>query len=114
MERPAARPPDTIAAIATAPGRGGIGVVRVSGSSLGEFALALTGRTPRPRIATLARFRDADGEPIDEGVLLYFPAPASFTVTPRAPRGELVLPAASVAVAVMACRPSARGLVVML
>jgi tRNA modification GTPase len=79
VERPAARPPDTIAAIATAPGRGGIGVVRVSGSGLGEFALALTGRTPRPRIATLARFRDADGEPIDEGVLLYFPAPASFT-----------------------------------
>jgi tRNA modification GTPase len=79
VERPAARPPDTIAAIATAPGRGGIGVVRVSGSGLGEFALTLTGRTPRPRIATLARFRDADGEAIDEGVLLYFPAPASFT-----------------------------------
>jgi len=75
----AARPPDTIVAIATAPGRGGIGVVRVSGAGLAAFARALTGREPRPRLATLARFRDADGEAIDEGVLLYFPAPASFT-----------------------------------
>src|SRR5690606_19618875 len=70
---------DTIVAIATAPGRGGIGVVRVSGADLATFARTLTGREPKPRLATLARFRDADGEAIDEGVLLHFPAPASFT-----------------------------------
>jgi len=76
---PAARPTDTIAAIATAPGRGGIGVVRVSGPALGEFARALSGRAPRPRLASFARFLDARGEAIDEGLLLYFAAPASFT-----------------------------------
>lgn len=77
MARP--RPADTIAAIATAPGRGGIGVVRVSGSNLGTLALALAGRPPKPRHAGLVRFRDAAGREIDEGLLLYFPAPASFT-----------------------------------
>lgn len=79
MQSPAPRPPEAIAAIATAPGRGGIGVVRVSGSGLAEFARELTGRTPVPRQAAFARFRDGAGEPIDEGILLYFPAPASFT-----------------------------------
>lgn len=79
MASQAARPPDTIAAIATAPGRGGIGVVRVSGTALGGFAHALTGRQPRPRIASFARFLDGAGEALDEGLLLYFPAPASFT-----------------------------------
>lgn len=79
MQNPAARPRDTIAAIATAPGRGGIGVVRVSGSGLLPFAGALCGREPAPRVATFARFRDAQGEVIDEGLVLYFPAPASFT-----------------------------------
>jgi tRNA modification GTPase len=70
---------DTIAAIATAPGRGGIGVVRVSGVRLIDFAAALTGVLPPPRRATLTSFRDAFGEPIDEGIVLYFPAPHSFT-----------------------------------
>ena len=79
MQNPAARPPDTIAAIATAPGRGGIGVVRVSGAGLGAFALALCGRAPRPRTAHFTRFLDEHERPIDEGVLLYFAAPASFT-----------------------------------
>ncbi len=79
MQSPAPRPPDTIAAIATAPGRGGIGVVRVSGSGLADFARSLCGREPRARTAVLTRFRDADGAAIDEGILLYFPAPASFT-----------------------------------
>ena len=69
----------TIAAIATAPGRGGVGVIRVSGSDLLEFARALTGKTPRPRHALLADFRDAGGQAIDTGLLLYFPGPASFT-----------------------------------
>ena len=70
---------DTIAAIATAPGRGGVGVIRISGSNLLPFALALTGKTPRPRHATLADFRAADGSTIDSGLLLHFPDPHSFT-----------------------------------
>ena len=79
MDRPVARPPDAIAAIATAPGRGGIGVVRVSGASLIGVATALCGRMPQPREAMFARFRDAAGDALDEGILLYFPSPASFT-----------------------------------
>ena len=79
MDSRAARPADTIAAIATAPGRGGIGVVRVSGASLSELAAALCGRVPTPRKAMFARFLDADGVTLDEGIALYFPAPASFT-----------------------------------
>ena len=70
---------DTIAAIATAPGRGGVGVIRISGSNLLPFAFALTGKTPKARYATLADFRAADGAAIDSGLLLYFPAPHSFT-----------------------------------
>lgn len=71
--------PDTIAAIATAPGRGGIGVVRVSGAALAEFAERLSGKKPRPRLAIVASFRSADGQTIDRGIQLYFPAPHSFT-----------------------------------
>lgn len=70
---------DTIAAIATAPGRGGVGVIRISGSALLPFAFALCGKTPKPRYATLAEFRAADGGVIDSGLLLYFPNPHSFT-----------------------------------
>jgi tRNA modification GTPase len=70
---------DTIAAIATAPGRGGVGVIRISGSNLLPFALALTGKTPKPRYATLADFRAADGAAVDSGILLFFPGPHSFT-----------------------------------
>jgi tRNA modification GTPase len=79
VESRPASPPDTIAAIATAPGRGGIGVVRVSGAGLDAFALALCGRAPRPRTAHFTRFLDEQERAIDEGVLLYFAAPASFT-----------------------------------
>lgn len=79
MERQPARAPDTIAAIATAPGRGGIGVVRVSGAGLDTFAEALCGRRPQARKALFTRFVDAADRIIDEGILLYFPAPASFT-----------------------------------
>jgi len=71
--------PETIAAIATAPGRGGVGVIRVSGSGLLPFAQALSGKLPQPRYATLADFRAADGSTIDSGLLLYFPNPHSFT-----------------------------------
>ena len=70
---------DTIAAIATAPGRGGIGVVRVSGKALSPLAQALLGQTPAPRHAVRAAFLGADGAAIDEGIALYFPAPRSYT-----------------------------------
>jgi tRNA modification GTPase len=79
VQRQPASLPDTIAAIATAPGRGGVGVVRVSGASLSAFALALCGREPRPRSVHLTRFLDAEERAIDEGILLYFAGPASFT-----------------------------------
>lgn len=79
MENLAQKQPDTIAAIATAPGRGGIGVVRISGSALAPLARALTGKEPEPRTAGFVRFSGADGVEIDEGLLLYFPAPRSFT-----------------------------------
>ncbi|MDO5355962.1 MAG: tRNA uridine-5-carboxymethylaminomethyl(34) synthesis GTPase MnmE [Conchiformibius sp.] len=72
--------PTTIAAVATAAGRGGVGIVRVSGSSLLPFAQALCGgKTPRPRTALHTDFYDADGQPLDNGILLYFPTPNSFT-----------------------------------
>lgn len=70
---------DTIAAIATAPGRGGIGVVRISGPRAPAIAEAVIGRLPQPRQAALATFRAADGAPIDQGLAIYFPAPHSFT-----------------------------------
>ena len=69
----------TIAAVATAPGRGGVGVVRVSGKNLLPMAQALCGKTPIPRVATYADFKDVNGEAIDNGLLLFFAAPASFT-----------------------------------
>lgn len=71
--------PDTIAAIATAPGRGGVGVIRVSGPALLPLAEALSGKTPKPRYATLADFKAGDGSVIDSGLILYFPGPHSFT-----------------------------------
>jgi tRNA modification GTPase len=69
----------TIAAIATPPGRGGIGVVRVSGAELAPLARQLIGRVPTPRRAERAVFRDSTGREIDEGLALYFPAPRSYT-----------------------------------
>lgn len=71
--------PDTIAAIATAPGRGGIGVVRVSGQGLSEMATAMTGRQLTPRLATYTPFLAADGTSLDQGIALFFPAPQSYT-----------------------------------
>jgi tRNA modification GTPase len=70
---------DPIAAIATPPGRGGIGVVRVSGGDIAAIVTGLIGRLPRPRFATYTPFLDAVGEPIDQGIALFFPAPNSFT-----------------------------------
>lgn len=70
----------TIAAIATAPGRGGVGVIRLSGKNLLPLALALSGgKTPKPRVALYTDFLDEEGRAIDNGLLLYFAAPASFT-----------------------------------
>jgi tRNA modification GTPase len=73
------QPDDPIAAIATAPGRGGIGVVRVSGRNLVPFVQALLGKVPAARRATKAAFLDGRGAAIDDGLALYFPAPHSYT-----------------------------------
>lgn len=70
---------DTIAAIATPPGRGGVGIIRVSGTRVPQIAVALLGRIPPPRHAELHAFADAHGAQIDHGLALYFPAPHSFT-----------------------------------
>jgi tRNA modification GTPase len=71
---------DTIAAAATPPGRGGVGIVRISGPKVPELAaVLLAGDLPRARHATFARFLDAQREPIDAGLALFFPAPHSYT-----------------------------------
>jgi len=70
---------DTIVAAATPPGRGGIGIVRVSGNRTEQIARALLGSLPEPRTATYRSFRDAQGGRLDAGIALYYPAPASFT-----------------------------------
>ena len=75
---------DVIAAIATAGGRAGIGVVRVSGPDLARIIDGIVGRKLEPRLATLASFKGADGATLDQGLALLFPAPASYT-------GETVL-----------------------
>ncbi|MBL3618525.1 MAG: tRNA uridine-5-carboxymethylaminomethyl(34) synthesis GTPase MnmE [gamma proteobacterium endosymbiont of Lamellibrachia anaximandri] len=73
------QPRETIAAVATPPGRGGVGIIRVSGPRCVDVATAVTGNLPNPRHAQFSRFSDADGSTIDEGICLYFPAPNSFT-----------------------------------
>jgi len=73
---------DTIAAIATPAGRGGIGIVRVSGRKVVDIARAVLGALPSARQASFGAFRDARGERIDEGLALYFPAPHSYTGEP--------------------------------
>ncbi|MGS1127547.1 tRNA uridine-5-carboxymethylaminomethyl(34) synthesis GTPase MnmE [Rhodanobacter sp. UC4437_H4] len=73
---------DTIAAIASAPGAAGVGVLRVSGPAAPAIAQTLLGRAPQPRHAHFAALRDGAGELIDRGLLLYFPAPASYTGEP--------------------------------
>ena len=70
---------DTIAAIATPAGAGGIGVVRVSGPRAQAIAQTLTGKNPKPRIARFVAFRDADGGALDRGLAVFFRAPRSFT-----------------------------------
>lgn len=72
-------PADTIVAVATAPGKGGIGVVRVSGSNAALIAKRLLQKIPSPRVASLCEFRNSNDEVIDKGVALFFPGPNSFT-----------------------------------
>ncbi|MCB1948494.1 tRNA uridine-5-carboxymethylaminomethyl(34) synthesis GTPase MnmE [Nitrosomonas sp.] len=71
--------PDIIAAIATPPGKGGVGIVRISGKNLAPIAKTILGGLPTPRLAQLTNFSDAQGEIIDQGLVLYFPAPHSYT-----------------------------------
>ncbi len=75
---------DSIAAIATPSGRGGIGIVRISGVDVPRIARHVLGELPAPRTATLRPFLDASGDKLDEGIALYFPPPHSYT-------GEAVL-----------------------
>ncbi|MEJ6021366.1 tRNA uridine-5-carboxymethylaminomethyl(34) synthesis GTPase MnmE [Ramlibacter sp. PS4R-6] len=70
---------DPIAAIATAPGRGAVGIVRVSGKDVAAVIQAVCGRALKPRDATYLKFLDARGEPIDQGLAIHFPAPHSYT-----------------------------------
>ncbi len=70
---------DTIVAAATPPGRGGIGIVRISGPATRAIAESMLGQVPQPRHADTAVFADADGRAIDTGLALFFPAPRSFT-----------------------------------
>jgi tRNA modification GTPase len=74
-----ARHHDPIAAIATAPGRGAVGIVRISGKAIAPIMDALCGKHLVPRQASYLPFRDAQGQPIDQGLALFFPAPHSFT-----------------------------------
>lgn len=73
------RQSDPIVAISTAPGRGAVGIVRVSGADLSSVALAICGRCLKPREATYLPFLDVTGQPIDHGLAIHFPAPRSFT-----------------------------------
>jgi tRNA modification GTPase len=70
---------DTIVAVATAPGRGAIGVVRLSGPGAVRIGEAIAGKMLVPRTAVYARFRGTDGEVVDEGLAIAFPAPRSYT-----------------------------------
>jgi tRNA modification GTPase len=74
-----ARTTDPIVAIATASGRGAVGIVRVSGARLAPLIEAVCGRALKPREATYLPFRDAGGEPVDHGLAIHFPSPNSFT-----------------------------------
>jgi len=70
---------DTIVACATPPGRGAVAIVRVSGPAVRDIAREILGGLPLPRHATLTAFHDEDGEALDTGLALFFPAPGSFT-----------------------------------
>lgn len=73
---------ETIAAIATPPGRGGIGILRVSGVIVEEIAYKITGKKLVPRHTSFTQFVDASGQSIDQGIAVFFPAPGSYTGEP--------------------------------
>jgi len=81
MTAPADRKPpaETIAAISTPIGRGGVGVIRVSGAGVPAIVAGILPSQPAPRVATRATFRGRGGEAIDDGIALHFPAPGSYT-----------------------------------
>lgn len=70
---------DTIAAPSTPSGRGGVAIIRISGSEVQKISAKILGKIPRPRYAMFSAFLDNDNQKIDEGLALYFPAPHSFT-----------------------------------
>src|SRR3990167_5255515 len=70
---------DTITAIATPPGRGGVGIVRISGTDAKSIAIKITQKQLQPRIAQFTQFYDTDNSVIDEGIILFFENPHSFT-----------------------------------
>ena len=70
---------DTIAAIATAAGRGGVGIVRVSGPACQDIAKSILGKIPKPRVAEYLAFKNKEQQPIDLGLALFFKSPNSFT-----------------------------------
>lgn len=70
---------DIIAAIATPPGRGGIGIVRISGRNLSSIAESILGAIPHPREAHLSHFLDENDQSIDQGIAIYYPSPHSYT-----------------------------------
>ena len=70
---------ETIVAQATAPGRGGIGILRISGPLATEVAQSVLGKCPKPRMADYLPFKDSDGTVLDQGIALYFKSPNSFT-----------------------------------
>ena len=70
---------DPIVAVATAPGRGAVGIVRISGRALEPLIEAVCGRSLSPRVATYLAFLAADGSTLDQGLAIHFPAPQSYT-----------------------------------
>lgn len=104
---------ETIAALATAPGRGAVGIVRVSGPLVPAIAVELLGRLPQPRQATLAEFLAADGSVLDSGLALYFPAPHSFTGEPvlelQGHGGSVVADLLLERLMQLGCRPASPG-----
>ncbi|ACA89177.1 tRNA uridine-5-carboxymethylaminomethyl(34) synthesis GTPase MnmE [Shewanella woodyi] len=70
---------DTIVAQATAPGRGGVGIIRISGDKASDVAMAVLGHLPKTRYADYCDFKDAENAVIDQGIALYFQGPNSFT-----------------------------------
>ena len=104
---------ETIFALASAPGRAGVAVIRLSGPDAGAILSALVGSPPPPRVATLRTVRSEDGEPIDQALVMWFPAPASFTGEDVAELhvhgGRAVLAAVSEALLAAGARPAGPG-----